>query len=369
MRSFDQSGHSSSGDSVSMKPEQRAYAPSSSSRGKSKHMHDAQDFIPRSPPSSPYEFVSKEVSSPEHSRDFELSDRIPSPAYSISDEFASNPFERHAFFPSSSVGVTEQSAFGVQDHMSRFPSPAYSSSDESAPEVAQITQPQITQPSYGLDVMSRAAQYYASSQRLLRPSSPIAFNSPTAHPLLETSILTREGASLCWDVRLAPSTATVRSLTLACTERSLPATNPPIRCMKVALPQLPWKPMTITSENYISCSDLLSELYASLQKVVRKEEYDGFSKDKQIKVVHAYYMRCERVGQLAAEERFNRKFDCTSREHMEEAEAVRKTEQQKGVKLVDCVFDSTEFYSLVPDVQNDGASQLTWIVTLSPPYS
>ncbi|KLO08491.1 hypothetical protein SCHPADRAFT_908568 [Schizopora paradoxa] len=278
---------------------------------------------------------------------------------------------KRVHFPS--TPVTKVNTYNAQDRIPRTPSPVYSSSDESASEAGPSTPPTAS-----------LAQLYMTPR-----AKPAPLPTPsTTHPFLETDAYMR-AAPLCWDVRLPPSTATVRptpdkykpkrsplpNQRLEAAELALPATYPPTTRMDVAIPQLPWKPMTITSKSkrdtLVSFSDLLSDVHSSLQTVVRKEEFDSIPKDAQQNIARAFYKRCERFGQSRVEERLGRKFDRFSREDVGEAEAVTKAEEQKGVKRVDFLLASTEFFglALAPDVQNDSDGRPLWVLSFAPPRS
>jgi len=274
-------------------------------------------------------------------------------------------------FPSSPV--TKRHTYDALERIPRTPSPAYSDSGESDSEAGPSTPP-----SYGFANLSMTPR---------TKSIPIPSANAT-HPLLESDAYMRSAAPLCWDVRLPPSTATVRSKPdkykpkrsplpnkpLDPAELSLPASYPPSTYMEVALPQLPWKPITISSKSerdaLVTVSDLLSTVHGSLQVLVRKEEYTKLPKEYQSNISRAFYLRCERVGQSRVEKRLGRKFDRFNREDVEESERESKAEEKSGLRRVDCLLGVTEFFGLAPAAQSDSTGRSSsWVLTLAPPSS
>jgi len=205
---------------------------------------------------------------------------------------------------------------------------------------------------------------------------------PVTHPFLGIDSYTRT-VFLCWDVRLPPSTATVKptpnkyrgmgrsllpNVLLDQSELSLPATHPPTTHMKVAIPQLNWQSINITSgsglDGFVSFSDLLTAVHDSLQTRVRAGEWATFPRELQAVIADAFHLHCKLIGQYRAEERLGKQFDPLNFE--EESEWESRREKVNGLRRVDCLGILTEFFGLTLD-QESGSK--VWKLALARPSS
>lgn len=120
-----------------------------------------------------------------------------------------------------------------------------------------------------------------------------------------------------------------------------PATTPPLDVMVLNCEDFPWQ-FVIRPQNskeFVTVSDVLSGIYASLRIPVNYGDFYGLSEEKQSMITQTFFHRYDRHGETEAKEK----------------------EKAKGVKRADFLVGRNAFAGLCPT-----RSPLAWELTLSP---
>lgn len=119
------------------------------------------------------------------------------------------------------------------------------------------------------------------------------------------------------------------------------ATMPPLHMMVLNCEDFPWQ-LVIRPQNskeFVTVSDVLSGIYASLRIPVNSGDFNGLSKEQQRMITQTFFHRYDRLGETEAGEK----------------------EKVKGVKRVDFLVGRNSFAGLCPT-----NSPLVWELILSP---
>ncbi|TDL26013.1 hypothetical protein BD410DRAFT_784026 [Rickenella mellea] len=155
---------------------------------------------------------------------------------------------------------------------------------------------------------------------------------------------------LTWDVYFDPSTCR-----LSAEELAQHATEPPMKHMEIQCGALTlWRPVQIIASDGeagrgITINDVLQGVYHYLQRAVSAEEWAHFAymPGMQKHISESFHRRCERMDRLANPE--------------EQAVSGLRSEKEKGLKRVDCLFGVDRFVGLT----NWGKDLMPWQLHLT----
>jgi hypothetical protein len=145
------------------------------------------------------------------------------------------------------------------------------------------------------------------------------------HPLLGLS----DPPPINYDLTLPPATILTRHCH-SLSERSLsePATNPPLSCITVVVPDLPRGGTIVVTasrqHSFAAVSDVLNEIHDVLRGYISSADFHALPLQNSRRVKSAYDARCNRIGDTRA----------------------YQEEKRQGVETVDFLMGLTKFMGL-----------------------